>query len=54
MSRFGNLEFGESEDQSSDFQKPLLKDEAFYLKEALTAFQTLAATANLPPLTRQA
>jgi len=40
MSRFGNLEFGESEDQSSDFQKPLLKDEAFYLKEALTAFQT--------------
>jgi tetratricopeptide (TPR) repeat protein len=39
MSRFGNLEFGESEDQSSDFQKPLLKDESFYLKEALTAFQ---------------
>ena len=39
MSRFGNLEFGESEDQSPDFQKPLLKDEAFYFHEALTAFQ---------------
>jgi tetratricopeptide (TPR) repeat protein len=40
MSRFGNLEFGESEDQSPDFQKPLLKDEAFYFHEALMAFQT--------------
>jgi tetratricopeptide (TPR) repeat protein len=39
MSRFGNLEFGGSEDQSSDFEKPLLKDEAYYFHEALTAFQ---------------
>lgn len=40
MSRFGNLEFGESEDQPQDFQKPLLKDETYYFNEAVTAFQT--------------
>ncbi|HEX4263254.1 MAG TPA: tetratricopeptide repeat protein [Verrucomicrobiae bacterium] len=40
MSRFGNLEFSEFEDQPSDLQKPQLKDEAFYFNEALTAYQS--------------
>lgn len=39
MSRFGNLEFGESEDQSYGSKKSLVKDEACYFNEALAAFQ---------------
>lgn len=39
MSRFSNLEFGdESEDQAPE-QKTLVKDEAYYLAEARTAFE---------------
>jgi tetratricopeptide (TPR) repeat protein len=39
MSRFSNLEFGnESEDQSSR-ERALVKDEAYYLAEARTAFE---------------
>ena len=39
MSRFSNLEFGdESEDQAPE-QKALVKDEAYYLAEARTAFE---------------
>ena len=39
MSRFGNLELGnESEDQWQQ-QKPLVKDEAYYLSEARSAFE---------------
>ena len=39
MSRFVNLEFGgESEDQSG-YQKSLVKDEAYYLAEARSAFE---------------
>lgn len=45
MSRFGNLEFGESEDQPQELHKPLVKDEAYYVNEALAAFQT----ANFEP-----
>jgi Flp pilus assembly protein TadD len=41
MSRFVNLEFGdESEDQSAAREKPLVKDEAYYLAEARTAFES--------------
>lgn len=40
MSRFVNLEFGdEHEDQSLSGQKPLTKDEAYYLGEARAAFE---------------
>ena len=40
MSRFGNLELGgQSEDQWQQEQKPLAKDEAYYLSEARTAFE---------------
>jgi len=40
MSRFVNLEFGdEHEDQSFSGQKPLTKDESFYLGEARAAFE---------------
>jgi len=40
MSRFVNLEFGdESEHQSAAEQKPLVKDEAYYLAEARAAFE---------------
>jgi tetratricopeptide (TPR) repeat protein len=40
MSRFFNLEFGgESEDQSPRQQKALVKDEAYYFTQALTAFE---------------
>jgi tetratricopeptide (TPR) repeat protein len=40
MSRFVNLEFGgESEDQGH-FQKPLVKDEAYYVAEARSAFES--------------
>jgi tetratricopeptide (TPR) repeat protein len=40
MSRFGNLELGgESEDQRRQEQKPLVKDEAYYLNEARSAFE---------------
>ncbi len=39
MSRFNNLEFGnEAGDQDSE-QKPLVKDEAFYLSEARKAYE---------------
>jgi tetratricopeptide (TPR) repeat protein len=41
MSRFVNLELGgESEDQSRQEQKPLVKDEAYYLFEARSAFES--------------
>jgi tetratricopeptide (TPR) repeat protein len=41
MSRFINLELGnESEDQSQGNQKAIVKDEAYYLGEARTAFET--------------
>ena len=41
MSRFVNLELsGESEDQPQQPQKPLVKDEAYYVNEARTAFET--------------
>jgi tetratricopeptide (TPR) repeat protein len=40
MSRFINLEFGgESEDQSHGEQKALVKDEAYYMAEARSAFE---------------
>jgi Flp pilus assembly protein TadD len=40
MSRFGNLEFGdESESHLGERSKPLVKDEAYYLSEARTAFE---------------
>ena len=40
MSRFVNLELGgESEDQPQQSQKALVKDEAYYLAEARTAFE---------------
>jgi tetratricopeptide (TPR) repeat protein len=40
MSRFGNLELGdESEDRFGEEQKPLVKDEAYYLAEARSAFE---------------
>ncbi|HEX4343506.1 MAG TPA: tetratricopeptide repeat protein [Verrucomicrobiae bacterium] len=40
MSRFGNLELGdESGGQSGVEQKPLVKDEAYYLAEARSAFE---------------
>jgi tetratricopeptide (TPR) repeat protein len=38
MSRFHNLEFGEQSEQPSE-QKPALKDEAYYLGEAQSAFE---------------
>jgi tetratricopeptide (TPR) repeat protein len=40
MSRFGNLEFNEFEDQPQEFQKPQGKDEAYYFNEAVAAFQS--------------
>lgn len=41
MSRFINLEFGdESDNQLPSEQKALVKDEAYYLAEARTAFET--------------
>jgi tetratricopeptide (TPR) repeat protein len=41
MSRFVNLELGgESEDQPQQSHKPLVKDEAYYLSEARTAFES--------------
>ena len=41
MSRFVNLEFGdESENQSQPAEKALVKDEAYYVAEARTAFET--------------
>jgi len=41
MSRFGNLELGdESEGQFGAEQKPLVKDEAYFLSEARTAFES--------------
>ena len=41
MSRFVNLEFGdESDDQSQSKEKTLVKDEAYYINEARTAFET--------------
>jgi len=41
MSRFVNLEFGDaSEDQSQQNEKALVKDEAYYVNEARTAFET--------------
>jgi tetratricopeptide (TPR) repeat protein len=40
MSRFGNLELGdESEGQFGQEQKPLVKDEAYYLSEGRAAFE---------------
>lgn len=40
MSRFGNLELGdESESRFESEQKPLVKDESYYLTEARTAFE---------------
>jgi len=40
MSRFGNLELGdESEGRFGEEQKPLVKDEAYYLAEARSAFE---------------
>ncbi|HLP77904.1 MAG TPA: tetratricopeptide repeat protein, partial [Candidatus Paceibacterota bacterium] len=40
MSRFNNLELGgESEDHSRQPSKPLAKDEAYYLSEAIRAFE---------------
>jgi len=39
MSRFGNLEFNQSEDHSFE-PKNTVKDEAYYFNEALTAFQS--------------
>jgi tetratricopeptide (TPR) repeat protein len=40
MSRFVNLELGgEAEDQPQQSQKPLVKDEAYYLNEARAAFE---------------
>jgi len=40
MSRFVNLELGgESEDRPPQTQKPLVKDEAYYLNEARVAFE---------------
>ena len=38
MSRFGNLEFGGQEEHSQE-QQPLAKDEAYYLGQAATVFQ---------------
>ena len=41
MSRFVNLEFGDaSEEQSQQNEKALVKDEAYYVNEARTAFET--------------
>jgi tetratricopeptide (TPR) repeat protein len=39
MSRFENLELGGEEDQWHNGQKPLAKDEAWYLAQALSAFE---------------
>ncbi|HEV2328758.1 MAG TPA: tetratricopeptide repeat protein [Verrucomicrobiae bacterium] len=39
MSRFGNLELGGEEEQWQQEQKPLAKDEAWYLAQASAAFQ---------------
>ena len=40
MSRFGNLELGgDSERQSRAREKSLVKDEAYYLSEAQSAFE---------------
>ncbi|PYJ02211.1 MAG: hypothetical protein DME25_16655 [Verrucomicrobia bacterium] len=39
MSRFVNLEFGDQSEDQPQHQKPLAKDEAYYLAEARTAFE---------------
>lgn len=39
MSRFGNLELGGQEDQWQQEQKPLAKDETYYLGLALSSFE---------------
>ncbi len=39
MSRFNNLEFGGESDEQFPQQKPLIKDESYYLAEARTAFE---------------
>jgi tetratricopeptide (TPR) repeat protein len=39
MSRFANLEFGEESDHGSGLSKSLVKDEAYYVAEAQTAFE---------------
>ncbi len=39
MSRFSNLEFGDEADGQAAEQKPLVKDDGFYLAEARTAFE---------------
>src|SRR5215831_17818972 len=39
MSRFGNLEFGDESEAYSHSQKALVKDEAYYLAEARSAFE---------------
>src|SRR5437879_1647857 len=39
MSRFVNLEFGGESEEESQGLKPLVKDEAYYLAEARTAFE---------------
>jgi tetratricopeptide (TPR) repeat protein len=41
MSRFGNLEFGDSPQNDAQFQaQSRVKDEAFYLREAVEAFES--------------
>ena len=40
MSRFSNLEFGDEPEDLSREQKPLVKDEAFYLAEARAALES--------------
>jgi len=39
MSRFGNLELGGEEENWQQEQKPLAKDEAYYLAQAVAAFE---------------
>ncbi len=39
MSRFNNLEFGNESDDLSPFEKAQVKDEAYYLAEARSAFE---------------
>src|SRR5213593_1575720 len=39
MSRFGNLEFGGEAEEFGNRQKALVKDEAYYLSEARSAFE---------------
>ncbi|HEY5910472.1 MAG TPA: tetratricopeptide repeat protein [Verrucomicrobiae bacterium] len=40
MSRFNNLEFGHEADGQSAEQKPVVKDDAYYLAEARAAFES--------------